>query len=290
MIRNLIKVAFRNIRKEKFFSLLNVSGLAVGTCCVLFIILYINDETSYDQFHQNAERIYRINQTFIWGEDDNLFGSTGPAVAEAVRTEIPEFEEVTRVHTPGSRAVSYEKRKPYVVFEEDELFAVDENFLKIFTFPLVAGDPQTAFKEPFSIALTESTARKYFGDGHALGELLWVGEGKDRKAYTVKAIMEDVPTNSHIDFDLLISMNSIPRVEEDNWSWIWTTFVTFGLLDESADPEQIKLATRLEDTPRQHAGVSLQRLQNISFEEWERDGKEWKLYHQPLLDIHLYSG
>ena len=289
MFRNLIKVAFRNIRKEKFFSLLNIAGLAVGTCCVLFISLYIADERSFDKFHENADRIYRINQTFIWGDDDNLFGSTGPNVAEAVRTEIPEFEEVTRVHTPGSRAISYEKRVPYVVFEEEGLFAVDENFLRVFTFPLISGDKKTAFKEPFSIALTESTAQKYFGNENAIGELLMVGEGENKTAYTVTAVMQDVPTNSHIDFDVLISMKSIPRVEKDGWSWIWTTFVTFGLLDENADPENIQLAQRLEQTPRKHAGASLQRLQKMTFEEWEADGKEWKLYHQPLLDIHLYS-
>ena len=289
MFRNLIKVALRNIKKEKFFSLLNISGLAVGTVCILFIVLYIDEERSYDQFHEHADRIYRINQTFIWGDDDNLFSSTGPGVAEAVRTEIPEFEEVTRVMAPFSREISYEKRVPYVIFEQEDILSVDDNFLKVFTFPLVQGDEQTALAEPYSIALTETTAERYFGDEPALGEILWLGQGEERQPYTVTAIFQDVPTNSHIDFDALISMNSVPRVERDSWSWIWTTFVTFGLLDEKADPQEIQLAERLSETPRKHAGVSLQRLQSISFEEWEAQGKEWKLYHQPLLDVHLYS-
>lgn len=289
MIRNLIKVALRCIRKEKFFSVLNILGLAVGTCCVLFINLYITDELNFDEFHEKANRIYRINQTFIWGDDDNLFGSTGPAVADAVRAEIPEFEEVTRVHTPGTLTVSYEKRKPYTIFEEEHVLAVDSNFLAVFTFPSVAGDNYTMLDQPNSVVLTEATRQKYFGNNDAIGELLWIGENERKKAYKITGVLQDLPTNSHVDFDILISMSSIPRVQEDNWSWIWTTFVTFGVLNEQSDPQKINLSERLAEVPRNHAGVSLKRLQGVSFEEWVADGKEWKLYSQPLLDIHLYS-
>ncbi|MGB3463739.1 MAG: ABC transporter permease, partial [Cyclobacteriaceae bacterium] len=289
MIKNLLKVAFRNVKKEKFFSLLNILGLTIGTICILFISLYITDELSYDKFHQQADRIYRINQTFIWGDDDNLFGSTGPAVADALRTEIPEFDHVTRVHTPGNLTVSYEKRQPFAVFEEGEVLAVDANFLEVFTFPALEGDNQTMLDQPNSVVLTETTRKRYFGENEAMGELLWIGEREQKKAYRITGILDDVPGNSHIEFDMLISMSSIPRVADQNWSWIWTTFVTFAVLNEQADPAQINLANRLENVPRKHAGVSLKRLQNVTFEEWEADGKEWKLYGQPLLDIHLNS-
>ena len=289
MIFNLLKVALRNVRKEKFFSVLNIMGLAVGTCCVLFITLYISDELTFDQFHEKADRIYRINQTFIWGEDSNLFGSTGPAVADAVRSEIPEFDEVTRVHTPGTISVSYEKKQPYKIFDEVGVLAVDSNFLSVFSFSSVEGNQETMLDQPNSVVLTVESREKYFGKEDAMGELLWIGERENRKAYKVTGILEDVPTNSHIDFDVLISMNSIPAVKERDWSWIWTTFVTFGVLNENADPAEIKLAERLAEVPRKHAGVSLKRLQNMTFEEWEADGKEWKLYGQPLLDIHLHS-
>ncbi|MEL6556876.1 MAG: FtsX-like permease family protein [Bacteroidota bacterium] len=289
MIFNLLKVAFRNIRKEKFFSILNIMGLAVGTCCVLFITLYISDELTFDSFHQNADRIYRINQTFIWGEDSNLFGSTGPAVADAVRSEIPEFEEVTRAHTPGALSVSYEQKQPYKIFDETGVLAVDSNFFSVFTFPSVEGNQETMLDQPNSVVLTMETKEKYFGKENAMGELLWIGEKENRKAYQVTGILQDVPTNSHVDFDMLISMSSIPAVKKRNWSWIWTTFVTFGLLNEDADVAEIQLAERLAEAPRKHAGVSLKRLQNMTFEEWEADGKEWKLYSQPLLDIHLHS-
>lgn len=256
---------------------------------MLFITLYISDELTFDNFHQNADRIYRINQTFIWGEDSNLFGSTGPAVADAVRSEIPEFDEVTRAHTPGSLSVSYEKKQPYKIFDESGVLAVDSNFFAVFTFPSIKGNQETMLDQPNSVVLTMETKEKYFGQENAIGELLWIGEKEDRKAYQVTGILQDLPTNSHVDFDMLISMSSIPSVKKRNWSWIWTTFVTFGLLNEDANVAEIQLAERLAEVPRKHAGVSLKKLQNMTFEEWEADGKEWKLYGQPLLDIHLHS-
>ncbi len=287
MFQNLIKVALRNIQRQKFFSILNIVGLSVGICSVILISLYIMDEVNFDKFHAKADRIYRINQTFIWGDDDNLFSSTGPAVANALRAEIPEFEAVTRVHPIGDQRISYEGKVPYNQFYEGDVLAVDGNFLEVFTFPLVKGDILTALKEPYSILLTVEAKEKYFGDSEALGEILWLGEEQDKKPYKVTGLLTDVPENSHIQFSMLVSMNSNPYVAKRDWSWIWTTFVTFGVLNEQT--EIASLTDRLEEVPRKHAGSSLKRTENVTFEEWEADGREWKLYAQPLLDVHLFS-
>ncbi len=285
MITNLIKVALRNIQRQKFYAILNILGLAIGITSCLFITIYIADELSYDQFHEKADRIYRIDQTFIWGEIDNHFGSTGPAVAAAVATEIPEFETLTRIHTVGPQVITVRKNEKITVFEEPHLLAADSNFFEVFTFPMEAGDYKTALVHPNSILLTRQTAEKYFGDEEALGQLVQIGEPGNEKPFKVTGILKDLPSNSHLQFDMLTSMSSYPRVKSSSWSWIWTTFVTFGVLNPEADVAAIE--QRLLKVPAKHAGSSLQRLQGISFEEYAASGKKWELFLQPFLDIHL---
>ncbi len=285
MYRNLIKVALRNIQRQKFYSILNITGLTIGLASCLFITLYVTEELSFDTFHEKADRIYRIDQTFIWGDLDNPFGSTGPAVAEAVQNDIPEFETITRIHTPGSQLVSYDNGTKQVVFEEEEVLAADANFFDVFSFSLKSGNATNALEKPHSVIITEEMAKKYFGDASAMGKTLQLGEHGKEQSFTVTGVLEEIPSNSHIDFDFLLSNSSFPRIKRDGWSWIWTTFVTFGVLNENANVASVQ--ERLLEVPSRHAGSSLQKLQGISFEEYVSTGKEWKLYAQPLLDIHL---
>lgn len=273
------------MQRQKFYAFLNILGLAIGITSCLFITIYIADELSYDKFHENAENIYRIDQTFIWGDVDNHFGSTGPAVVTAVATEIPEFDKLTRVHQPGPQLITVKKDNKFTTFEESNVLAADSNFFQVFTFPLVGGDENTALMEPNSILLTQETANKYFGSEDVLGKLVQLGEPGNEKAYKVTGVVQDIPNNSHIEFDALTSMSSYPRVRRDNWTWIWTTFVTFGVLNPEADIASVE--ERLLTVPAKHAGSSLQRLQGISFEEYVESGKKWELFLQPFLDIHL---
>ena len=287
MIPSHLLMAVRNARREKTFSILNVIGLAIGLSACLYIGMYSLDEFRYDTFHHHAPNIYRINQTFIWGDTDNLFGSTGPGVMPAIQAEIPEFEVMTRVHPIDNQLISASNNNTKRIFEEERLYAVDSTFLDVFTFPLIKGNPQSALTNPNSIVLTATLAQKYFGDSEALGQQIVLGEADDQTTYQVTGIAADVPGNSHIQFNALISLTSIPRMRHGGDTWWWTTFVTFGRLRPDADPRLV--AKKVAQVPGKYLGAFLQKYQGITYEEFLASGEEWDLFIQPYLDIRLYS-
>jgi putative ABC transport system permease protein len=289
MIKYNIILFLRNLKRQKLFSAINLLGLTAGILSTLLIYLYVQHEFSYDRFHEHAKDIYRINQTFIWGEhDDNQFASLGPGVAYAIKSDIPEVKEVTRVHPTGNTLVTYgENKNDIKSFEQDEILAVDSNFFSVFTFSLVKGNMQTALKKPQSVILTESTAKKYFGTQEALGKLLQFVEGNESTTYQVTAIIQDAPDNSYITFKMLISMNSIPRIMYSNDLWLWTTFETFVLLDEHTSPET--LAAKLSPLPKKYASPTLEKVMFQTFDDYIKSGKKWELFVQPLTSIRLHS-
>lgn len=287
MLRNLFKVAIRNIKRQKFFSIIHLIGLSLGLMCCIIIGLYTQHEINYDKFHSNANRIYRINQTFIWGDDDALFGSTGPAVVHAISEEVPEFEAMTRVHPTGTMLISKSLNGQNILFEENNILAVDPNFLQIFTFPLLSGDSTTALIQPQSVIITETTASKYFGEEDPLGQYLEIGDDDNKKSYVITGVSTDPPRDSHIQFDFLLSMSSFPHVADRRDSWMWTTFVTFGLMREDASAEMV--ASKVAAVPGKYLEAFLQKYRGISYQEFLESGQNWDLYIQPLLDIHLRS-
>jgi len=256
----------------------------------VLIYLYVAHEFSYDRFHAHVDRIYRVNQTFIWGENsDNQFASTGPGVAYAIKEELPEVELITSLHTPGNFIVSYTTpTNEIIAFEEDKVLAADSNFFNMFNFPLIKGDAATAFKQANSVVMTKSTAEKYFGDVDPVGKLVYLGGlgGGKQQTYEVTGVMEDTPSNSYIEFDMLLSMKGFP-IERFYWSWVWTQLETFIRLAPTADVEQVK--TKLAAIPRKHAGETLRRAMNTTFDEYLKSGKKWELFLQPLTSIHLPS-
>jgi putative ABC transport system permease protein len=289
MFRNLVVVTFRNLFRHRFFSIINLLGLSIGFGACLVIWLYVTHERSYDSFHVNADRIYRINQTFIWGDDDALFSSTGPAVRQAIADQVPEFEQLTRLHTPGSSIISSSNESnELMVFDEENILAADDNFFDIFSFELAQGNPNTALSGPNSVVITETTAKKFFNEKNALGQELVYGEGARSKTLKITGVVKDIPLNSHIQFDYLISMATYPRIKQAHDSWMWTTFVTFGLLRSDANPEVV--ATKVADVPGKYLEAFLQKYRGISYEEFLASGETWDLYMQPLKDVHLSSG
>lgn len=289
MLKYQLLLFLRNFRRNKLFSFINVIGLSAGIASALIIYVYVTHELSYDTFHKDLDRIYRVNQTFIWGEDnDHQFASTGPAVAHALNSELPEIEEVTRLHTAGNFMVSYEDSQGTLrSFDEQSILAADSNFFNIFTFPAIAGNPNTMLSKPQALVMTASTAKRYFGDENALGRLVTLGLGEDQQTYSVSGIIEDVPPNSYIDFDILLSMNSFPDVKRRSWSWIWTGFVTFAKLDSKASIASVE--AKLGDIPRKYAEPTIKRVMGQTFDEYIASGKEWNLYFQPMSSVYLHS-
>ena len=279
MFKNIVTVALRNLLKQRFYSLLNIAGLGIGLAVFLLIILFVGNELSYDRYHPNADRLYRIDQTFIWGDAYPTFGSTSPGVAFDIKAEVPGVEKVTRVYTVGEKVVSVPSLSDKVAYEEEGVLAADSTFFDVFNFPVVSGDGRSLLLEPFSVVLTETAARKYFGEAEALGESIRIADGKNDGLYKVTGIMKDVPVNSHFTFNMVTSMNSYQEVIRRNDDWIWTGFVTYVLLKEGAHPEAVQ--ELIYDMPSRQAGDF--------FKDVTGGGKEWHLYLVPVTDIWLHS-
>jgi putative ABC transport system permease protein len=288
MIKNHIIIFIRNLQRQRLFSLINLVGLTVSISSTLFIYLYVSNEFSYDRFHDHAERIYRINQTFIWGENNNnQFASTGPGVAYALKEEIAEVELMTSIHTPGNFIVSYTNPSNEVIaFEEGRVLAADSNFFKMFNFPFIKGNAVSPFQQANNLVMTKTTAEKYFGDENPIGKIIQLSglNGGERQTFEVTGVVEDTPDNSYIKFDVLLSMKGFP-IERLSWSWVWTQLETYVRLDKNANIENVK--SKIANIPRKYAEQTLQRAFNTTYDEYVNSGKKWELFLQPLTSIHL---
>jgi putative ABC transport system permease protein len=288
MLRYHLLLFIRNLKRQKLFSSINLLGLTVSFASTILIYLYVQHELSYDNFHPNSERLYRVNQTFIWAENDNQqFSRTGPGVATALREELPEIELITSLHTPGSYIVSYVAPSGEVIsHEETELFAADSNFFKVLHFPLIKGNAASAFRQANNVVMTKSTAEKYFGNTDPIGKLVRLGSlsGGEEQTYEVTGVVEDTPDNSTIQFDMLLSIKGYP-VERLHWSWVWTQLETFVLLDKNADIAQVR--DKLKKIPEKRAAETLRRVMNTTWEEYIASGKKWELFLQPINTLHL---
>jgi putative ABC transport system permease protein len=235
MFTNSYKVTVRNFRRQKLYSTINLLGLAVGMACCILILSYVHFEISYDRFHDKADRIYRLTMDGnLANQPFNLASSNG-AIGPSLRDTLPEVEDVVRFRRRHRSSVVYRDK---LFFEEGILWA-DASVFEVFSFPLVLGSPKEALQVPYRAVLTEETARKYFGSNDPMGKVLKIDNQVD---YTITGIVKDVPENSHIDFDMLLSFKTLEVVyperftrwlgDFDNWSYL--------LLQEGADPRDVE--------------------------------------------------
>jgi putative ABC transport system permease protein len=190
-----------------------VAGLAVGISVVLLIVLYIAHETSYDRFHPNAQRIYRVAMHLEMGGSIADLNATFPPMAKAINEEVPEIEEAVRLYALNDRAFKYEDK----VFSEDDILFADANVFKMFHFPVIAGDPNTALTERYQILLTPPLAKKYFNSENGadvMGKTIQInGEG-----YHVTGIVEEAPANSHFHYQAICSIESTEQGRDETWN------------------------------------------------------------------------
>jgi putative ABC transport system permease protein len=270
MFKNYLKVALRNVRKQKTYAFINIAGFAVGMAACILIMLYVLSELSYDKFHENAGRIYRI------GVEGNLSGSyvqyplsnmgTGPAMLK----DYPEMESFTRVYPVNRIPVKYEDKN----FYEERGIYVDEHFFKVFSFPLFQGDPNTALVTAYSIVITRDMEKKYFGDEDPLGKQLRLNNQHD---YTVTGVMENIPYNSHLKFDFLCSIETfyvIRNREVDEW----TSFNNYTYLLLKKNVNSVKFAEKFPAFLDQYLAMLKKLL-----------GEDLNFFLQPITDIHLRS-
>lgn len=228
MLKNLLRVAIRNFKRDKWYSLLNVLGLTIGTTFSLFLIFYIKDELSYDRYNKKADRIYRITSYIREPKKDVMkWAITQYPLAPTLKKDYPEVEEAVRFM--GKARTMFKKGDLH--FYEDKVFFADSSLFRVFTHQFIEGNPNTALVEPNSIVLTQSVAEKYFGrNPHILGQSLQTDNGD---IYKVTAVIKDVPKNSHLIFNVLISASSLPK----NFGGGWGNFnyFTYVLLRPHTD-------------------------------------------------------
>lgn len=282
MLKNFIKIAIRNFKKERLYSLINIFTLALGIASSLLITMYVIHESSFDDFHPDAENTYRVNMTNIWYPEAGMMSSTILPLAEILSNNYPEITAATRINTPGNNQVIYDGGTNPISFYEDDILAADSNFFEFFGFKLKEGNPKTALKGINKVVISEETAQRYFGNEQALGKTLLFGQSKT--AIQVSGVAKKQPSNSHFDFDFLISMYTNPNVKKFEWSWIWTQAVTYVKVDPAAD--LIKLDRDFEPLARNHATSALSRL-GMDLDEFEAEKGKWKFSLQPIQDIHL---
>ncbi len=264
MLRNYMKIALRNIIRQKGFSFINIVGLAVGMTCCILILLWIQDEMSYDRFHENADTLYRVTEHQYNSSGDYFPVTVTPwPLAEGLKEEYPEIIESARLRRLTGRLMTYQDKR----FYESEILAVDPSFLKMFSFPLIEGDPVTSLNDPNAVLVTETTAKRYFGDEDPIGKTIVYNTWNNLK---VGGILKDPPRNSFIKFDFMIQFESI--IKKEGWAQTWWTnnYQTFVQLQKGTSHEAI--SDKVYEYLKKHN---------------ERTGT--MLIMQPVLDIHLHS-
>ena len=226
MLKNLVLVALRNLKRDKWYSLLNILGLAIGISFSLLLIFYIIDELSYDRYNEKADRIYRVNAYVKEADKDTMRWAITPfPMAEALSKDYPEVEEAVRFFGAGGGSDIMYKNGDQRLYENKVFFA-DSNVFKVFTHKFMEGSPQTALVAPNSMVLTQSVAEKFFGKNKSyVGKTL---ENVNGDVYKITAVIKDVPKNSHLLFNILISRSSLPADFANNWGGFG--FYTYVLL------------------------------------------------------------
>jgi putative ABC transport system permease protein len=266
MIKNLFKIAIRNIFKDKTYSAINILGLTIGITCSMFLLMYILDELSYDRYHKNADNIYRIVSNIK--EPDNAFtwSVAQIPVAEELRDNYPEVENAVRFF--GTSRNLYKNGE--LQFYEDEFYLADSTVFDMFTYEFIKGDPATALDLPFTMVLTEKMAKKYFGEADPINQSL---QNQQNEEFKITGVIKDVPHNSHFRFDALISRNTRPQNQGG-----WGGFGVFTYIQLPAGYDLNKMYASLDTIVKQKV--------NPIFEQY---GISVKYELQRIPDIHLHS-
>ncbi len=278
MWKNYFKVSLRNLIKRKLYTGINILGLTIAIVSFLAISLYIYHEWNYDRMYSDYDRIYKINQDFRMGEDSKLVGTTPSLLIPTILDEIPEVETGTIVFDVSIFSSVLINRGEGNQ-EESKFAYADQNFFEVFDFHLIHGDAKKALVEPNQLVLTESTAKRYFGSaGEALGKLLKVN---DVLEYTVSAVMEDFPSNSHLDFDFISSFTTHRHGKSPEWSP--SNYFSYIKIRDDVGLETIQ--PKLDQLIEKHLGEAqktygfqsillLQPVRNIHFEITELQGNK----------------
>src|SRR5690348_1743612 len=278
MIKNHLKIAWRNLMKYKFISFINLFGLTIGLTCCLLILTYILNELSYDKYNKNADQVYRITRTFYNGNGEPTLNlsTISPPFGYYLPTDFPEIEKMTRLLNNGTTPLRYKDK----LINEPNVYFADGNLFDVFTVDVLKGNPKTALDEPFSVMLTEETAKKYFGNEDPINKVLRANDQFDVK---VTGVYKDFPSNSHIHPNILVSFNTLKDsavygAENLRTNWGNNSFFTYIMLPKNYNIKNME--ARFPAFLDKHMAGNYGPNQPSKFT---------KLGLQKLTDIHLYS-
>lgn len=282
MLKNYFKIAFRNLSRNKAFSLINILGLAAGLATCLLIMLYIFDETSYDKYHKDGERIFRIASESSVNDKKETWAAASAPLAAALKTDLPEVEQVTRLMTfPDIKTMllKYEHGNESKKFFERNGYYVDSTFFQLFTYDFIYGNAATALNSPNSIVISDQMATRFFGKENPVGKALMINTPFGEFNYTVQAVFKSTKCKSHIPANYFLSMRN-----NDMWNWVqaqtsWVNnsiFFTYAKLKQGADIKTFE--QKLNPFFDRHAGAPIKAA-----------GFSKTLFIQPLKDIYLRS-
>lgn len=281
-----LKTAVRSLAKHKLSAALNIAGLAVGMTACLLITFYVQEETSYDRFYNEADHVYRLNTYWKQEESDEKFATTPPPLAPILAEMSPDVLAFTRVYKRGDFTMrpDHDFDRP---FRETNAWIVGDDFLEVLDHGVLAGDKETMFKQPRSVVMPKSTAIRYFGEeafennnivGRSLG-----GGGDGGTKWQVTGVIPDQPANSHFQFDMLLTPPDQNILNQPNWGWL--AFYTYVKLRDNSEETLLKVESQLDQIVTTHAA----RHFNVDVEAMRREGLDLRHTLQPLTDIYLKS-
>jgi putative ABC transport system permease protein len=278
MFRNYFKTAIRNLTKNKFYTSINIFGLAFGLATCLLILLYVLDETNFDRYNEHAKRIYRVNNEVKFGNNHLDLAVCDAIMGPTLSREFPQVEQYARLEGYGSFLV----RKGNQNLRETKAAYADSTLFDVFTLPMISGNPKTALREPNSIVISERMAKKYFGRTDVAGESLLIN---DKENYKITGVIKDIPEQSHFNYDFFIPMAE--NESSRNTNWLSENFNTYVLLKKGADPK--KLVPEFNSMMDRYVAPELKSILNLSMDDFKKGGGFVRCSLTPLADIHLYS-
>jgi putative ABC transport system permease protein len=275
MFRNYFKIALRNLSRNKVYSGINIIGLSLGLACAMLIILYTSDELSYDRFHSNADRIYRVVSDRVNPDGSVAYKSTSSGVFQGPRftANIPEVKAFVRVQG------AFRDFKLGTEIVSRELFQVDPSFFSVFTFPLTSGDAASALNQPKSLVISEKMAKEFFGNVNAMGKIIEIKKGENFEPYIITGITPQSPQNSTIKFDILMPLDAAEK-EKDMTNWMNFHLNTFFVVNEKANIAAVE--RKMNEVFNREAGETMKALA-----EKVGDKTHFVQKLQPLTKLHL---
>ncbi len=277
MIKNLLKNSLRSLKKQKGYTSINIFGLAIGIACSLIIALFIIHQLSYDQYHTKKDRIYRLVLEGKIGEQEVLVSSSAAVIGPTIVTDFPEVESCLRLNIFGETIV----KKEETTFTIQDFAEADSTFFSFFLIPLLKGESKNVLNEPYTMVLSESTAKKIFGNEDPINKTLKINTRNE--PYRITGVMADIPENTHFTADILTSYMTNPRSRDPEW--LNNSFETYLMLYENTTPEQVN--ARFSGMIKKYIGPRVQELFGVSLEDFFASGNRYNFHLQPLTKIHL---